>query len=288
MMVKPVPDLIDIAASICTAEHLRLIDEVGGGGFKKVFRVESGGETFALKVLKEETPRTARECQAMLRCDHPNIARLLRYDTHEFNGHCYEFLLEEYLGGGSLLDRLESGVPLRLDEIFTLGRDLIDALAHLNALQLVHRDIKPHNIMYRDDRRTPVLSDFGLVRDLSASSLTQTALMHGPGTPLFASPEQLNNQKDVINWRSDQFSLGVTLCVSALGVHPYQYPHERIENPTIIDRVISRQPRAPELVDYIQNEGFPCLIKMTNAWPVERYTLPSELAVAWAAQEYLK
>jgi len=89
-------------------------------------------------------------------------------------------------------------------------------------LDLVHRDIKPANIMFKEGLETPVLVDFGIVRDLAATSLTQTWSPIGPGTPFFASPEQLNNEKHLIDWRSDQFSLGVTLYFARTARHPYQ------------------------------------------------------------------
>jgi serine/threonine protein kinase len=286
MIPPPPPDLLDVAVSICAAEQWILIDKIGDGGFKKVFRVQaSHGEHFALKVLLRETPRTDREWTAMLRCSHPSIARLFHRAAHEWEGHRYDYFLEEYLGGGTLLDRIQQKGLLSVKEAVVLGQQLIDALAHLHELQLVHRDIKPHNIMYRADGNTPVLSDFGIVRDLSAPSLTQTILMRGPGTPLFASPEQLNNQKDMIDWRADQFSLGVTLCLSAFGVHPYQHAHEELDNPDIIERVALRQKRDQKIIQRLQNAGLPCLVKMTSAWPVGRYTSPDQLAVAWSTQE---
>src|ERR1019366_6088976 len=113
--------------------------------------------------------------------------------------------------GGTLGDRLKSGLCTR-DAVKALGSGLIRAIEHLHGLGLVHRDIKPENVMYRArDSDQPVIVDLGLVRDLAASSITQSWFAQGPGTPLFAAPEQLNNRKELIDWRADQFAVGVSL-----------------------------------------------------------------------------
>jgi len=199
-------DLAEVAKSICDSEELILRRCVGGGAFKRAFRVEwAPGESYALKVINgpASAPRTLREIDALKKCNHPNIARLVAADSHYFHEVQYDFTLEEFLSGGTLTTRLLRHGNLDNEETLKLGQALIDALGHVASLDLVHRDIKPDNIMFRDDSRTSVLVDFGLVRDLSASSLTHTWVNRGPGTPYFAAPEQLNNQKRLIDWRTD-------------------------------------------------------------------------------------
>jgi len=75
--------------------------------------------------------------------------------------------------------------------------------------------------MFRSGSDNPVLVDFGLVRALDDSSITQSWLMMGPGTPYFASPEQLNNDKYLISWLSDQFSLALTTAFALTSRHPF-------------------------------------------------------------------
>ncbi len=276
--------LTQVAKSICDEEGLIFGDYAGGGTFKQVFRVEtSDGEVYALKVVKgsASTQRTDREIQAIKKCDHPSIGKLFSVGSHNFESNKYEFILEEFLAGGTLTSFLDRNGFLENKEIFKLGEPLIDAISHIAALNLVHRDIKPDNIMFRSDGITPVLVDFGLVRDLSAVSLTQSWLNCGPGTPYFAAPEQLNNQKELIDWRTDQFSLGVTLCYICFEVHPYQLPNESDWSPKTIERVAKHGVRSSVVLDKFKKSGLSCLKVMTNAWPVERFRKPSDLEKAW-------
>jgi len=277
-------NLTQVAKSICDQEGLTFGEYVGGGAFKQIFRVEtSDNRVYALKVVKgsASTQRTGREIQAIQKCNHPNIGKLFSVGNHDFDGNKYVFTLEEFLAGGTLTSFLNQNGFLGNKGIFKLGEPLIDAISHIAALDLVHRDIKPDNIMFRTDGVTPVLVDFGLVRDLSAVSLTKSWLNCGPGTPYFAAPEQLNNQKQLIDWRTDQFSLGVTLCYACFGAHPYQLPSESDLSPKTVERVASRGKRSSIVLDKLEKSGLSCLKVMTNAWPVERFRKPSDLEKAW-------
>jgi serine/threonine protein kinase len=153
----------------------------------------------------------------MQRCSHPNIGRLSAIAGFYHDGIEYLLSAEEFLSGGTLTARLRRGL-LRMDELRRFGTQLVSAVAHIASHDLVHRDIKPDNILFRIDDITPVIIDFGLVRDLVGTSLTQTWLMRGPGTPLFAPAEQLRNEQTLIDWRSDQFSLGVVIALRCLSI----------------------------------------------------------------------
>lgn len=133
--------------------------------------------------------------------------------------------------------------------------------------------------MFRAGGSTPVIVDFGLVRDLVNTSLTQTWLMRGPGTPFFAPAEQLRNEKAMIDWRSDQFSLGVVVALSAFGFHPYQ---EDGTSPTqTVEHVAERSAPTGRFLDAATQSGMPYLVRMTAPWPVERFRTPEELERAW-------
>jgi len=103
--------------------------------------------------------------------------------------------------------------------------------------------------------------------------------MRGPGTPFFAPPEQLRNEKTMIDWRSDQFSLGVVLAMGALGFHPYQ---EDGNTPAqTVERVAERRPQVARFLDAATRSNMPFLLRMTAPWPVERFRTPDELERAW-------
>ena len=279
--------IADVAAAICAARGVVLGVCLGSGAFKTAYRVnEPGGVTYALKIIRSSvaSPRTNREVEAIRRCDHGCIARLFEVGSHPYDGSQYEFIIEEYVDGGTLKSRLESEGQLEDEELCSLGSMLIDALAHLAGLGLVHRDIKPDNIMYRAETGEPVLVDFGLVRDLAAPSLTPSHLPRGPGTPYFAAPEQLNNEKHLIDWRTDQFSLGVVLYFAGFRSHPYQHTGEPIYARDTVERVAARGMRGESFDAALEASQLRCLDKMTRGWPIERYRMPQHLALAWEDQ----
>lgn len=274
-------DLEQAARKICQKRGAQFVELVGEGTFKQTFRVVGAdGHLLALKLYKavSSSGRDQREIRAMQRCKHKNIARLISVDTYRYGGEKFLALTEEFLPGGTLTSKGRLDVA----ECLLLGAPLIDALAHMASLYLVHRDIKPDNIMFRADGTTPVITDFGIVRDLSESSITPTWAARGPGTPFFASPEQLNNQKSLTDWRSDQFALGVVLAYVTLGDHPYRTPG--IPDQEVVDRVSARNRPAEQFTTGANTAGLPVLTRMVAAWPVDRYRKPERLAQAWRNQ----
>lgn len=277
-------DLEPIAIGICQAEGFTFEGRAGAGAFKQTFRVRHASHDLALKIYHpgHSVERAQREIDAMTRCDHPNIAKILRIATHTSVAGQFAFSLEEFLPGGTLTGRLATTGTYRREQLDELAVPLLSALVHLAALRLVHRDIKPDNVMLRQDGATPVIVDFGLVRDLSAVSITPSWAMHGPGTPLFASPEQLHNQKPMIDWRADQFSLGVVLSYCLLGSHPYC---EAGDTPAqVVARVAARSGVSPGFRLAAQAAGIPVVAKMCAPWPYERVTRADALLAAWTQQ----
>jgi len=275
----------EVARRFCGNERLTFIKPVGSGSFKETFLVETGSrELLALKVYKpgSSSERSNREIEAMRRCSHDNIAKLYNTTAFEVNDGEYLISLEEFLPGGTLTNRVAERGPLTAMETRQIGQSLINALAHIAVLGLVHRDLKPDNVMFRSDRLTPVIVDFGLVRDLNAISLTQTWLIRGPGTPLFAPAEQLLNQKAMIDWRADQFSLAVSLSIATFGFHPYSEPMDL--PPAIVDRVAIRGALSTRFRAAAEQSNLAALITMAEPWPVRRFRTPADLAGAWSAQ----
>ena len=183
--------------------------------------------------------------------------------------------------GGTLSLRLE-GARLTRSETCGIALQLADAVEHIASIGLVHRDLKPDNILFREDAATPVIVDFGLVRDLTDTSLTESWFLRGPGTPFFAPPEQLRNEKSMIDWRADQFSLGVLLAISLFGLHPYQ--GEGAPSQQTVERVAQRAAHGAWFIDAAQKADLGLLIKMTAQWPVDRFRTTRELCEAWKSR----
>jgi len=233
----------------------------------------------ALKILdpsKCDLARSSRELEALRRCNSPYIAKL--FDSNKFrasDGVEYLYSIEEYLDGGTLSDRIAATVTLPASAIKEYGKCLVRALDHLRSLNLVHRDIKPDNIMFRAGADIPILVDFGLVRDLSEISLTDTWLPQGPGTPYYAAPEQLHNDKALIGWRTDQFSLGVVLGIALTGNHPFA--RAGMTKPQTVVAVAGRQPCSSEFIQVTAQAGLAGMVKMVAPWPVHRYPTITQL-----------
>lgn len=267
-----------LARRICADQGLTFIGEVGAGAFKNTFHVKRHDDEMALKLIVRGTDkaRVDREISALMVCNHPSICRLLETGCLDDGGVSVIYLIEEFLPGGTLSDHLANGC-LQHEKIIQLGVKLTEAIAHLADHRITHRDIKPDNIMFRSDG-LPALVDLGIARHLEASSLTKTFLMQGPGTPLYASPEQLVNDKHLIDWRSDQFSLGVTLSYAAIGIHPFA---ENTSLEHTVERVANRLPATEHFKESAHECGLDVLVKMVEAWPVKRFARPEMLLAAW-------
>jgi serine/threonine protein kinase len=277
----PTGGLKDAARKICRKHRMKFVETVGEGAFKQTFHVvDSSNTPLALKIYKAEnaSPRDHREISAMSKCSHKNIAKLLSVETFRDGDQKVVAITEEFLSGGTLTSKGQ----LDVKECLAIGSQLVDALGHIARLNLVHRDIKPDNIIFRSDGLTPVLSDFGVVRDLTDSSITPTWAARGPGTPFFSAPEQLINQKSLIDWRTDQFALGISLAVAVFAEHPYR--NLDITDEDLLQRVSTRLKPAAWFAEKTVASGLSALLKMVAPWPIDRYRKPENLRAAWAAQ----
>lgn len=275
------PELIGIAELVARQLKYGNPQFCGKGSFKETFRAEDGsGRVVALKLVdrkKINVERTDREIEAMKRCSSPRIANVFVTTTFTApDKRIFDVVVEEFFDGGSLEDRLKSGIPSK-SETVQLVEGLILAVKDLQPT-LVHRDIKPANIMFRVGRPEPVLVDFGIVRDLSQTSLTASWWPSGPGTPFFSSPEQLTNDKHLIDWRSDQFAIGVIASLLLTGRHPYQVDPA---NPNAAVYAVSeRRGPAPDFRTAMTEAGVPAIIQMVQPWPVQRFSSPDHALAA--------
>lgn len=218
----------------------RILREIGHGGMATVYQAvhTSQGYTVALKVLSPELAhqhefvrRFLREMEVMRRLQHRHIVRL--YDAAQANGMLY--MAMELAEGGSLEQRLRSG-PLDLHTAARVLDQVASALDYAHRQGVVHRDVKPSNILFTREGRA-VLSDFGIASVAGASRLTQSGA--GVGTPAYASPEQARGVRQP-DPRSDVYSLGVVAYQMLAG----RLPFER-DNPWAILLAHLKEPPPP-------------------------------------------
>jgi formylglycine-generating enzyme required for sulfatase activity/serine/threonine protein kinase len=203
-----------------TIGQYQIIEQIGKGGMATVYKAYQPNldRYVAVKVLapdlveaEELTVRFEREARAIARLRHRNILTVFDYGCQE--GLFY--LAMEYVSRGTLRDRL--GWPQNLAYAASIISQVGDALAHAHRQGMIHRDVKPANILMVEDD-WPLLSDFGLAK-LVEDSLQLTASGAGVGTPQYMSPEQA--QGLVVDRRSDIYSLGVMLYEAVTGRPPF-------------------------------------------------------------------
>jgi serine/threonine-protein kinase len=163
--------------------------------------------------LEEVKTRFFREAETAGRLNHPHIVTI--FDAGE--EHDLAYIAMEFLKGKDLTGHTKPGTLLPLPTVMGIVARVAEALDYAHKQNVVHRDIKPGNVMYDPETDTVKVTDFGIAR-ITDSSKTKTGMVLG--TPSFMSPEQLSGKK--IDGQSDLFSLGVTLYQLACGALPFQ------------------------------------------------------------------
>ena len=211
-------------APTVVADRYRLSDMLGSGAWGIVYRaidLRSYSEV-ALKILRIEfagsasAERFRREIAILARLDHPNIVAL--YDSGEIDGAPWYAM--SYVRGESLQERLAREKSLPIIDALNIAREVAVALAHAHAAGVVHRDIKPGNILLQDGR--VFVADFGIARAISGAARQEWKSSSGfqIGTPGYMSPEQVAAEA-TINGRSDIYSTGCVLYEMLAGEKPF-------------------------------------------------------------------
>ncbi len=202
-------------------KNLELLELLGLGGAAEVYRALDlvQQREVAVKILNQRAEpdlvaRFIREGQVLSRLHHPHIVQV--YRTGEEGGRRY--LVMELVRGGSLRERLQRG-PLPWREAVEVALQVAQALEHAHAHQVIHRDLKPGNILF-DDQGRAKLTDFGLAHLEDASAMTRTGTVMG--TVLYLSPEQAVGQH--VDARSDLYALGAVLFEMLTGQPPFTGP----------------------------------------------------------------
>ena len=203
--------------------------EIGRGGMGVVYRArdERLHRRVAVKVLppelafqKEIRERFTREAQTAARLSHPHIVPI--HDVGEGAGVVY--FIMGLVEGESLGGRLKRRGKLPADEVRRIMKETADALSAAHAVSIIHRDIKPDNILLEGPRGRVMVTDFGIAKAVSqVSGSTLTGVGVAIGTPQYMSPEQAAGERD-LDGRSDLYSLGVVAYQMTSGELPFNAP----------------------------------------------------------------
>ena len=226
----------------------QVLSSLGHGGMGAVYLAEDLrlNRKVALKFLSSDfisdnwaKRQLVKEAQAVAMLDHPNICAVYGFEETDE----YSFIVMQHIEGETLADLIKGG-SLTPDQIVPLAQQIVGALGSAHAHGIIHRDVKPKNIMVTPTGQVKVL-DFGLAKTLpmsledateSISNLSRDGLL--VGTIAYMSPEQLRGEK--LDYRSDIFSLGTVLYEMTCGKNPYAHK----TNAEIISAIMSREPES--------------------------------------------
>lgn len=198
--------------------------QIGSGGQKIVYKAEfKPYGTVALKLIKpgpNTKERTMRELDVAAKLTGPHFARIFEIGETKIKGEDVIYIIEEFLFGETLRSRLQREQRLLEKESITIGKQLLEALIEVESAGLVHRDVKPENIMLLSDGRV-ILLDFGIARHLNLPSLTADIALFGPLTVGYAAPEQIKNEKRKICNRTDLFAWATVMYECITGHNPF-------------------------------------------------------------------
>jgi beta-lactam-binding protein with PASTA domain/tRNA A-37 threonylcarbamoyl transferase component Bud32 len=245
-----------------------IIDRIGGGGMALVYKAHDIllHRKVAIKVLRQQyvhdeefIRRFRREAQSAASLSHPNVVSI--YDVGQ-QGEIH-YIVMEYIEGTNLNEKIKEKAPLQVEEAIHIASQICDALEHAHNNQIIHRDIKPHNILLGKNGRVKV-TDFGIARAATSSHITQTGSVLG--SVHYFSPEHAKGISQ--GEKSDLYSLGIVLYQMLTGKLPFlgespisvalKHLQEDVEDPRKINPLI------PQSVENI-------ILKALRKKPEERY-----------------
>jgi serine/threonine protein kinase len=256
----------------------RLVELLGAGAMGEVFKATDGkmfDRVVALKLLSEKFARNENarsrfqnEVQYVAHLDHPNIIKI--YDHGEAEGR--PFFVMEFLDGIDLARFMKDEPTRNVERCVEIARQLCEALDFAHRHNVVHRDVKPANVMIvrRGDSEQVKLVDFGIIH-VDSSKMTRDGTQ--PGTSAYSSPEQLRN--DPVDHRSDLFSLGIVLYELFANAYPFDAPSEAL----ITNHILQREPEPPRK----KNDKIPAFVdalvmKLLEKDPAQRPQTAGEVA----------
>jgi serine/threonine-protein kinase len=263
------------------AARYRIDREIGAGGMASVFLAHDlrHDREVAIKVLRPDvagalgSDRFLREIAVTASLDHPNILPLL--DSGDADGVLYYVM--PFVHGESLRDRLTRERQLPLDDALAITREVSEALSYAHARGIVHRDVKPENIMLSGGHARVV--DFGIARALShvhGNTMTGTGIVIG--SPAYMSPEQASADRE-LDGRSDVYAVGCVLFEMLAGVPPFVGP---TQESVMRQHLIAPPPDVSQLRPTVPPGVVQALTVALAKAPADRFASPSLFATALA------
>lgn len=252
----------------------QVIERIGGGGMALVYRAHDIllNRNVAIKVLRNQfvhdeefIRRFRREAQSAASLSHPNVVSI--YDVGQEDE--IHYIVMEYVEGKNLNEIIKERAPLQVDEAVRIATQICDALDHAHQNQIIHRDIKPHNILIGRNGRVKV-TDFGIARAVTSTTITQTGSV--VGSVHYFSPEHAKGV--TTGEKSDLYSLGIVIYQMLTGSLPFlgespisvalKHLQEEFEEPRKLN------PMIPQSVENI-------ILKSMRKNPEERYQSAKEM-----------
>ncbi|HSI32670.1 MAG TPA: protein kinase [Tepidisphaeraceae bacterium] len=274
------------AGSLGRLAHYEVLQVLGRGGFGVVFRAFDDvlQRVVAIKMMVSHMALTSparkrflREARASAAVRHENVVQV--YEVAE---QPLPYLVMEFIPGETLQQRLDRSGPLDLAETLRVGRQIAEGLAAAHTSDLVHRDVKPGNVLLEGGTHRVKLTDFGLARTADDASMTQSGMI--AGTPLYMAPEQAMGQTS--DQRADLFSLGSVLYHMVTGRPPFRASSTL----AVMKRVAEDTPRPPrEIIPETPQWLADIITKLHAKNPAERFASAREVADVLAdCEEQLK
>jgi serine/threonine-protein kinase len=234
-------------------ERYRVVRHIANGGMASVWRAEDSvlGRLVAVKVLAQHVAadpsarkRFEREARTAARVsDHPNVVTI--YDVGEHGG--TPFIVMELLSGGTVADRIRGGQAVPRSHVFAWLEQAAAALDYAHAEGIVHRDVKPANLLL-DDRDRLAVADFGIARVADDTNLTQVGQVLG--TAAYLSPEQATGESATA--ASDRYALGVVAYELLCGRRPFQGEHIAAQARQHVEGTVPDSELGPEVDDVLR------------------------------------
>ena len=251
-----------------------IVKSIGEGGMANVYLANDKilNRKVAVKVLRGDLSsddkfirRFQREALSVSNLSHPNIVEV--YDVGEEDGEYY--IVMEYIEGKTLKQLLKKRESLTLTEVIDIMTQLTDGISHAHESYIIHRDIKPQNIMIQDDGRIKI-TDFGIAMALNATQLTQTNSVMG--SVHYLPPEQASGKGATV--KSDIYSMGILMYELLTGTVPFKGDNAvEIALKHMKDKIPSIRKQDPSIPQSVEN----ILLKATAKNPRNRYDTAKEM-----------